>query len=65
MSDGETVAFILFLFIFPMVIFLIGINYESKEKKEVELIKNTKDYTMYENCEILDNVYYCYNKIEE
>lgn len=34
---------------------------DNKTKEEIELIKNTKDYSVYEHCIELDGNYYCYD----
>lgn len=33
----------------------------SDQQKKVEIIKQVKDYSTYDNCYYLDKKYYCYN----
>lgn len=35
----------------------------DNNKKDIEVIKNTKDYTIYEHCRSIDDVYYCYDEV--
>ena len=53
-----------FLMAFCFIVFLIiasYLAYYSDEQKSVEIIKKTKNYSVYDNCYDLDEKYYCYN----
>lgn len=35
----------------------------DNSKKDIEVIKNTKDYRIYKHCRSIDDVYYCYDEV--
>lgn len=55
--DSDILVFI-FLIIGCATIFVAQMINDNK--KEIELIKNTKEYVIYQNCEYFDEEYYCY-----
>ena len=42
------------------VIFIYNTSAKEQEKK-LEILKNTKDYQIYDECHLFDDKYYCYN----
>lgn len=40
-------------------VFLVEIDHENT--KELELIKNNKEYVIHENCKTFDGEWYCYD----
>ena len=40
-------------------VFLVEIDHENT--KELELIKNNKEYVIHKNCEAFDGKWYCYD----
>ena len=63
--DFEDCIFIIIgIFAFFALKFISNEN-EIELQKELELIKNTKDYQVYEKCYEFDEQYYCYDVVEE
>ena len=52
-------SLIIMLFFIVLLCFLL-IPYDSYAN-EIELIKNTKDYTIHQNCINFDGEWYCYD----
>lgn len=38
---------------------------EKRTKIEFNIIENTKDYKIFDNCQKFDNKFYCWNEVEE
>lgn len=52
----------LVIFVIICALLVLGINWASNEqKKELEIIKNNKDYEVYKNCIEVDKEWYCYD----
>ena len=52
----------LIIFVIIIALLILGINWVSNEqKKELEIIKNNKDYEVYKNCIEVDEEWYCYD----
>lgn len=52
----------LVIFVIICALLVLGINWCSNEqKKELEIIKNKKDYEVYKNCIEVDEEWYCYD----
>ena len=41
---------------------ILLVQFDNENQKEIELIKNTQEYVMYDNCYKLDESWYCYNE---
>ena len=50
---------VIILLIFMLAIILVAEVNNNKEK-EIEILKKTKEYVIYQNCEYFDEEYYCY-----
>lgn len=57
MESFEIVGIILIAALFG--VFLVELDQENA--KELELIKNTKEYVIHKNCQEFDGVWYCYD----
>lgn len=54
---------ILILFVI-FVMCLIIFNFDKALTQEKQIIENTKEYTIFDNCKSFDNKYYCWNEKE-
>lgn len=57
----KLVLFLLIVLIFMCII--IG-YFDNQLTIKKNIIINTKDYVIYDNCKILDNKFYCWNDFE-
>ena len=62
MFDDDGIFIIIGICAFFVLKFLSN-QCETESKKELELIRNTKDYQVYEKCYEFDEKYYCYNEV--
>lgn len=58
-------GFLFFLSFLIGILFVVYFESNTELKKELEIIKNTKDYQVYDKCYEFDEKYYCYNVVEE
>ena len=52
---------LLFCFLLIGCLVIVLVQMDNDKEKEIEIIKKTKEYTIYQNCEYLDEEWYCYD----
>ena len=54
-----------YLFIVTIFLCILYIFVCQKQNSEIEIIKKTQNYSVYDHCRCIDKKYYCYNNVEE
>lgn len=59
----EFLMFGFLLFCFLYFLFTLVSYFDKQSTIDKNIIINTKDYVIYDNCKILDNKFYCWNEV--
>lgn len=60
----EMIYGLILIFFIIFVMCLIIFNFDKALTQEKQIIENTKEYTIFDNCKSFDNKYYCWNEEE-
>lgn len=61
----ELIQYLILMTLFTFIMCFIIFKFDKALTQEKEIIENTKDYKIFDNCKNFDNKYYCWNEKEE